>query len=175
MEICEQTSQRLVLRDAPGRVWALRIALSLFVAGGLVCVGLVLGIIGTQERPLQEWEVYAGLAIGCGVTFVSLAVLGQGPRSRVAFDRDLGIVRINRSGPMFGREERSYALADILAVEVRETGRDGDGDPIHEAFLDLAGGAKVLLTSLGTGREGLEQTAVRIREFLGPAQGPSRL
>jgi hypothetical protein len=175
LQICERTSQRLVLRDAPGRVWVIRSFFALFILGGLICLGMVLGIIGKSERPLQEWEFFLGLTIGCGVLFASLAMLGHGPRSLLTFDRDSGTVTVDRSGPMFGREQRSYALAEILAVEVRETGRDGDGDPIHEAFLVLAGGKCVLLTSLGTGREGLEETAARIREFLGPAQGPSRL
>ncbi|MFM9842386.1 MAG: hypothetical protein ACKVOI_05395 [Dongiaceae bacterium] len=175
MEICEWTSQRLVLRDAPGRVWVIRSIFALFILGGLICLSLVLGNIGKSERPLREWEFYLGLAVGCGVLLASLAMLGQSPRSRLIFDRDPGRVTVDRSGPIFGRELRSYALADILAVGVLETGRDGDGDSIREAFLELAGGNRVLLTSLGTGREGLEQTAARIREFLGPAQGPSRL
>ena len=116
LQICERTSQRLVLRDAPGRVWVIRSFFALFILGGLICLGMVLGIIGKSERPLQEWEFFLGLTIGCGVLFASLAMLGQGPRSLLTFDRDSGTVTVDRSGPMFGREQRSYALAEIFSL-----------------------------------------------------------
>lgn len=175
MQICEQSPQRLVLRDAPGRVWTFRIAMAFFILGGMVCLGLVLGLIGTSDRPLQEWEFFLGLVIGLGVALASLAMLARGPRCQVIFDRHLGSVAVSRSGPIFGRHIRQYDLAEIVAVEVRQTGKDGDGDPIHEAFLNLAGGGCVLLTHLGPGRERLDLLAAQVREFLSPVQGPSRL
>jgi hypothetical protein len=122
LQICEQSPRRLVLRDAPGRVWAFRIAMAFFILGGMLCLGLVLTIIGTSDRLLREWEFFLG-----------------------------------------------------LAVEVRQTGKDGDGDPIHEAFFALAGGGRVTLTHLGPGRERLDLLAAQVRAFLGLAQGPSRL
>lgn len=175
LEICEQTSQRLVLRDVPGRVWAIRLFLSFFVISGLVCLGLVLGVIGTQDRPLKDWEIIVGLVIGLGVMAGGLVVMGQSPRSHVVFDRQSGTVAILRSGPLFGRQTLSHALADIVAVEVRQTGTDSDGDPVHEAFLELRNEGGVTLTCLGPGREDLERTAALVRRFLGKDQGPRRL
>jgi hypothetical protein len=166
VEICEDSPHRLVLRDAAGRVWAIRVAFSVFVLAGLLCLGLVLGVIGTSDRPLEAWEFYLGLAIGFGMVCASLGSLAQVPRSQLDFDRIRGTLTIQRSGPLFGRSVRRYVLAEIVTVDVRQTGRDGDGDFTYSAFLNFRDGGCAALTNLHGDRDFLETLTVRVRSFL---------
>ena len=166
MRIIESGS-RLVLRDVPIGLWLFGLV---FVASGSFV--LTVPLWAPEWRDFQLWVRLAILTIGVAHLAGGLYMAGQARATVTELDRatNRGSQRVRRLWSRWrgahGAERTEFALGDARAVEIVHS-KDGDGDPMYQLRLWLAGSESLWLQAQAVhGEARVREQAERVRHFL---------
>jgi hypothetical protein len=163
-----ETSSRLVLRDVPIGLWLFGLV---FVTSGSFVLASPLW--SSEWRDFRLWVQLAILTIGAAHLAGGLYVTGKARATVTELDRasNRGSHRVRRLWSRWrgahGAERAEFALADARAVEIVQS-KDGDGDPMYQLRLWLAGSEWLWLQAQAVhGEARVREQAERVRDFLG--------
>lgn len=162
-----ETGSRLVLRDVPIGLWLFGLV---FVASGSFVLASPLW--APEWRDFKLWVQLAILTIGVAHLAGGLYVAGKARATVTELDRatNLGSQRVRRLWSRWrgahGAERTEFALGSARAVEIVHS-KDGDGDPMYQLRLWLAGSESLWLQAQAEhGEARVREQAERVRHFL---------
>lgn len=164
MRVIHQGDDRIELEHLPTQ-WVIGL--------GAVCFVLVIGLV----RALFEGAIQGALLALAMLAALSWIVLTRiFRRVRLVVDRGAGQVRVSAS-TVFGENETTYPLADLLRVEVDTRYDEDDSTSEPTLALVLADGGKPRRVRLDPFRprpEDLLDASERINAWLGTDSGAGR-
>ena len=167
MRIAESGS-RLVLRDVPVGLWLFGLV---FVTSGSFV--LTVPLWAPEWRDFQLWQRLALVAIAVSHLAGGLFMAGNARATVTELDgaTKRGSHRVRRLWSRWhgahGTERTEFALDAARAVEIVHS-RDGDGDPMYQLRLWLAGSESIWLQAQAVhGETRVREQAERVRHFLG--------
>ena len=162
-----EIGSRLVLRDVPIGLWLFGLV---FVSSGSF---VLTAPLWAEEWPgFHFWERLAVVAIGVSHLAGGVFMAGQARATVTELDRatNRGSQRVRRLWSRwrgaFGAARTEFALGDARAVEIVHS-KDGDGDPMYQLRLWLAGSESLWLQAQAVhGEARVREQADRVRHFL---------